>query len=412
MPGASPVRASIVAAASGYDHDRFGTLPADIVKSFSAFTLSFDSNDDGECLGVPEWVAYELRATPPALGQAPARPSRWATDQALHQQRVAPDDDSYKGSGYSRGHMCMKSHAHRISDLADIETHTVLNACPQMQGMNNGIWKAIEDLTGEWADAHGAVWIVTGPVFLQAKQRKWIGDEGEVPVAIPDAFFKVVAREYGNSCEVLAFLVPMEGDAGHSKSSGDVRPYLTNVDIIEAVTGLDFLTKLADPLEESIEQRIFTELWATAPAVGPGGEIAAPRAPPPPAVVPATPAPRSTVAAPVQDPLSGVALRGGVQASAAEERLAKQIKNAGWEYVMPRPKSAQAAWGNNDGRTTWWRGYWRNAVNKTFSSTQPVQANAWKGDGIQNVGWKRGGAPPRPTVVEWLCSTGGGVPPR
>jgi DNA/RNA endonuclease G (NUC1) len=58
---------------------------------------------------------------------------------------------------------------------ADRETHTVLNACPQMQRMNGGIWLAIEYLTGRWANEQGAVWIVTGPVFTEAS-RNWIGD--------------------------------------------------------------------------------------------------------------------------------------------------------------------------------------------------------------------------------------------
>ncbi len=139
---------------------------------------------DGIALGVPDWVAYELRRDErPAGGKSHKRPSRWSTDPELHQRGIAPDDSSYRHSGYSRGHMCMKSHAARMGAAADRETHTVLNACPQMQRMNGGIWLAIENLTGRWANEQGAVWIVTGPVFTEAS-RTWIGDAGEVGLEI------------------------------------------------------------------------------------------------------------------------------------------------------------------------------------------------------------------------------------
>jgi len=54
---------------------------------------------------------------------------------------------------------------------------------------------------------------------------------GEVRVAVPDAFFKIVVRDTGQAVEALAFLVPMYGDANHARSSGDVRPYLTSIDV-------------------------------------------------------------------------------------------------------------------------------------------------------------------------------------
>lgn len=243
-----------------YEHDRFVTQPTEAVREFQAFKVSFDTDIDGVALGVPDWVAYELRRDPSPDRKSASRPSRWSTDPGLHQRGIAPDDSSYRHSGYSRGHMCMKSHAGRLGPAADRETHTVLNACPQMQGMNGGIWLAIENLSGTWADRHGAVWIVTGPVFT-GDTRRWIGDPGEVPVAIPDACFKLVIRDDGATPEVIAFLVPMHGDRDHSRSTADVRPYLTSVDIIEALTGLDFLTSLPDAEEARLERRIATTLW-------------------------------------------------------------------------------------------------------------------------------------------------------
>ena len=384
--------------AEPYRHDRFNTQPVDVARKFLAFSVSFDGSDDGIAMGLPEWVAYELRATPPNLTTAPDRPSTWVTDNDLFVKKIAPADASYAGSGYSRGHMCMKSHANRMSALADKETHTVLNACPQAQSMNAGSWLAIENLCGNWADTYGRVWIITGPVILANNPAKWIGDPGEVPVRVPDAFFKIVVRDSSETPEVLAFLVPMEGDESHSRQSADVRPYLTSVDIVEALTGLDFLTDIPDPLETHLEQRIYTTLWGTPVPV-----IADRQLPTPPAKTTARQAERTT---------DGGELRGGSSPTATEEALAKKLQSEGWVYIMPQPKSAQAAWGNKDGRTTWFNGSWKNSKTGRSSTEQPSESDGYQGDGIGASGYRRGGSPSAPSQVEWLCSKSGGIAPR
>ncbi len=254
-----------------YRHDRFDTQPKDIIRHFRAYTTSFDSCDDnngdgnGDNWAIPEWVAYELRKAPPNLGSAPARPSTWITDSALHGQQVAPHDDSYKNSGYSRGHMCMKTHAWRLEADADWNTHTVLNACPQIQRMNNGAWKGLEQKTDKWADKYDVVWIICGPIIFNNRTPSvWIGDLGEVKVAVPDAFFKIVVKDALNGgLDVLAFILPMYGGDDYGSSKADLTPYLTSVDTIEALTGLDFLTNVNDDVEEKVERIVQTKLWET-----------------------------------------------------------------------------------------------------------------------------------------------------
>ncbi len=255
----------------GYLHDRFDTQPKDIVREFRAYTSSFDGKDDDngdarvDLWAIPEWVAYELRRTPMDLGRAPdKRPSPWITDYALREEGIAPSDNSYKGSGYSRGHLCMKSHAWRLGADADWNTHTVLNACPQLQAMNNGVWKGLENKTANWADKYGTVWIICGPVIYNMVPSNWIGDPGEVPVSVPDAFFKIVIKDStaGGVPDVLAFILPMEGVGNYSSSNHVLTPYLTSVDVVEALTQLNFLTNLPKAIEEQIEKVVHTEIWA------------------------------------------------------------------------------------------------------------------------------------------------------
>jgi len=105
-------------------------------------------------------------------------------------------------------------------------------------------------------------------------------------------------------------------------------------------------------------------------------------------------------------------LRGGIKADSATIQKALEMKKQGWVYIMPEPKSPQAAWGNHDGRTTWWVGYWVNEKADETSSVEPVLENGkYVGDGHGSPGWRRGGTPPPPTKIEWLLSKSGGIKP-
>jgi DNA/RNA endonuclease G (NUC1) len=231
-----------------YHHDKYGTAPRDVVRAFKAYTVSFDSNDQDICLGIPEFVAYQIKPHKEPLGKGPARPSKW-----IHSDG-SPPDESYKNSGYDRGHLCQKYHAWRLGACADWNTHTTLNACPQLPSFNRGIWLDLENKCAEWADEFGPIWIITGPIVFQ--NHEWIGDEGEVPVAIPGAFFKIIVRE---PLEVIALLYPHR--EGSQKGPYNHSRYLVSVDYIELLTGLDFLTILPDKVEDRVEAYPARHVW-------------------------------------------------------------------------------------------------------------------------------------------------------
>ena len=155
----------------------------------------------------------------------------------------------------------MREHACRLGENANWNSFTVFNACPQKSNLNQGIWKDLEDRTAEWADEYGAVWILDGPIIFNKKPSKWLGQPGEVPVAIPDAFFKIVVREIGDIPQVLAFIYPQDGIAYKRSGGYDHTPYLTSVDIIEALTDLDFFPGVANEIESEMEGVVQIRLW-------------------------------------------------------------------------------------------------------------------------------------------------------
>jgi endonuclease G len=155
----------------------------------------------------------------------------------------------------------MSRHALRLGEDPYWNTHTVLNACPQKSKLSRGIWLDLGEKEADWADDFGSLWVITGPVIYHNKPLKWLGEEGEVPVAIPHAFFRIVVRQRNGLPHVLAFIYPQEGIAYKRRSAYDHTPYLTSVDIIEALTGLDFFPDVPDHIETEIEQVIQTRLW-------------------------------------------------------------------------------------------------------------------------------------------------------
>jgi len=107
-------------------------------------------------------------------------------------------------------------------------------------------------------------------------------------------------------------------------------------------------------------------------------------------------------------------LRQGIKVDKSTLVIAVEMHFQGWSYTMPRPKSSQARWGNGDGRTTWWKGYWYNSKTQKYSRTTPQkQTNGYYyGDGQNDAGyWRNGGSPRRPSKTDWLLSASGGIKP-
>lgn len=248
-----------------YDHTRYAP-PTDIKREFAAFTVSFDSKDDDDgdgkpdLLRVPEWVAQHIKRMDEPCIDTHDRPSPWFTDADLFRSGVAPEDDSYKHSGFDRGHLAAKLLAARVSEATEWNTHTVLNAVPQRRRFNQQIWKDLEAWTGAWAQAYGEVWVIQGPVFGKGTPYFFIGDDNEPKVAVPDALFKIVIREK-TGCEkdsvsnedkslpeMLVFLYPQLGPGYHGKKA-DYRHerFLTTLEEVEKLTELAFFAE-ADSL--------------------------------------------------------------------------------------------------------------------------------------------------------------------
>ena len=283
----------------GYHHDRFGTEPVEIAKTFSAYLSSFDGPDDDngdgkvDILGIPQFVAYQIDAHGAvdqdgnfAKHRTWKEPEQWYTDDSpelrfVKEQPGVSDpriDKSYEsvGSTWNRGHLAMKLHTARLGKEAQCNSFFFWNAVPQAAKLNQGPWLDLEYWTGAAANRYESVWVIAGPIFGQGEEIEWIGKPGRIPLAVPDAVFKVVARdgEDGGPPEVLAFIYPNHGNyrkcattpAQRFFGAYDHRPYMKSLDEVEGRTGLTFFSNLPPHQREHLlqEPKAF-ELWDVGP---------------------------------------------------------------------------------------------------------------------------------------------------
>ncbi len=205
------------------------------------YALSHDA-----ILKVPNWVIYHLTRRR-VSGKLP-RIDRFRADPDLDKRNRATLND-YRKSGYDRGHMApagsMKWDARAMN-----ESFLLSNIVPQVgAGFNRGIWRVLEARVRKWTIERGELYIITGPIF--EGPPKTIGKNN---VAVPSHFFKIIFDPI--QVEAIAFIMP-----NRRLETSHLPKHITSVDAIEVRTGLDFLSRLEDGIEDRIEGIIQQHLW-------------------------------------------------------------------------------------------------------------------------------------------------------
>jgi endonuclease G len=150
----------------------------------------------------PYWVIEHLTAEK-ANANAVQRYNKFQPDPDLEKGRRAELSD-YKGSGYDRGHMAPSADM-KWDEQAMIECFYLSNMVPQVgRGMNQGIWKDLEEKVRTWAIARGELFIFTGLVY-EGGSRETIGKN---KVAVPTHLYKIVYDS--DKKEAIAFIMPNE----------------------------------------------------------------------------------------------------------------------------------------------------------------------------------------------------------
>lgn len=235
-------------------------LPEQILRR-TAYTVSYNSDTRQ-----PNWVAWTLtRANVTEQNMIVDRPRNapFREDEDTPRPRAQPED--YRGSGWTRGHMCPAGDCRWRSDVQS-ESFLLSNVCPQARALNAGVWNDIEKSCRRWAIKYGKVYVVAGPIFFKKSQNGVIGRN---KVKVPDAFFKAVLCL--DSPKPMAIGFVCRNESGESREAG-VTPdgrkrrkaelYVHTIDEVERITGYDFFCDLPDDVESEVEAHADIEEWS------------------------------------------------------------------------------------------------------------------------------------------------------
>jgi len=216
--------------------------PEDIVKHLG-YTVSFNTD-----WLIPNWVAYELTAEEVAGGSP--RGNNFVPDPMIYQ---SPSTEDYKNSGYDRGHMAPAADM-KWSKQAMEESFYTSNICPQNHNLNAGDWKDLEEHVRAMATKYDHIYIACGPIV--SADPKTIGQYSYIDrIAVPDAFYKVILRQKGDSWSAIGFMMPNK--AGHKP----LKTYAMSVEDVEMITDINFFVALPDSIEEKIENYYNLNDW-------------------------------------------------------------------------------------------------------------------------------------------------------
>jgi endonuclease G len=198
---------------------------------------------------VPDWVMERL--TPDRFRGTAIRKNRFVADGALPSGMRSELDDyaaqDANGLHYDRGHMAPAADM-KFSQVAMDESFLLSNMAPQVGiGFNRQIWARLEDRVRVWTERRTDMVVITGPIYAEHRAL------GPNSVAIPEKFFKIAYEPARH--RAIALVLPNEQIKG-----SDLTPFVTTIDAVEELTGLDFFPDLPKSEQLRIEGNTST-LW-------------------------------------------------------------------------------------------------------------------------------------------------------
>lgn len=193
-----------------------------------------------------EWVAYELDKN--QLSNSNFKRPYFELDSKVSTKSA--HYKNFKNSGYNKGHLCPAGDR-KFSEEAFNETFLTSNISPQLYDFNGGIWNRLEQKVRYWAEKYDHLYIITGGIL--SDNLKTIGTE---KVAVPNYFYKIILDYSEPEIKAIAFLMP------HQESEKGLYQFVTSIDEIEEMTGIDFFPNLPDEIETELEKSSSYVNWS------------------------------------------------------------------------------------------------------------------------------------------------------
>lgn len=193
------------------------------------------------------WTAYQLCAAD--LVKVAERKDRFYEDTeipAAYRTTLA----DYKGSGYSRGHLCPSGDRVDTQERND-QTFCLSNMQPQISEHNGGTWGTLEGKVRQWAATCDTMYVVKAATidslrFIQGYTSSHL---------IISKFFYMALLAF-NKAENL-----YEGLGIWSPHYNGSTPEYISIKELQDRTGLDFFCNLPDETERAVESEAHGNYW-------------------------------------------------------------------------------------------------------------------------------------------------------
>lgn len=212
----------------------------EMIVEYEGFIVSFNPT-----MHLPNWVAWTVTR------------DKMNRSNLSRVDNFRPDDrvpgcatlEDYRYSGYDRGHMAPSGDM-RWSEEAMDNACYLTNICPQLNELNNGAWKNLEEKCRKNATRDGTLIVICGPVLTEGFKKTI----GKTPVPVPPSYFKVILTPGGSgntgTPSAIGFLMP------NDYVEGGMQKAAVSVDEIERLTGHDFFAELPDNIEAEAESAL------------------------------------------------------------------------------------------------------------------------------------------------------------
>lgn len=241
-----PIRSPEEAESSPYDNLKLGVPGmADAVIDRRGYAFGYSEEFEQ-----PRWVAYRL-TDDEVRNRKTERTDDFRIDPYIPTGSARQED--YAKSGFDRGHLAPAADLGWSAKTMS-ESFYFSNMTPQSPDFNRGIWRKLEEKVRDWAVDYGELYVITGPV--PARSGRTIGDN---KVAVPPACYKVIYAPKAKPPAMIGFVLP------NARSSRRLDEFAVPVDAVEALTGLDFFSKLNEPEQGRLESAVNPGRWKLQP---------------------------------------------------------------------------------------------------------------------------------------------------
>jgi endonuclease G len=217
------------------------TSTTDEIVHHKYYTLSYK-----EAFEQAEWVAYSLTSN--QIVHNNFKRPYFTKDPKVKTQSA--NYWNYKNSGFDKGHLCPAADR-KFSKQAFNETFLTSNISPQKHNFNSGIWNVLEQKERYWAKKYKKLYIITGGI-LNANLET-IGSE---KIAVPNYFYKIILNYANpNKLKAIAFIIP------NKSTKKPLSKFVSSIDKIEHLTGINFFEKLPDQIENRLEKSTNYYKW-------------------------------------------------------------------------------------------------------------------------------------------------------